>query len=243
MSDGVVRAATAVAAAAVVLLTGVVLANIPSTRSLRADHALVSVIADEAGRSLVLAVAAVAAVAGSLAWRRWAAATALVHAGAMALAWSVHAVPVGLQRATHVRLPAVAALSVLLCVSASPVRGWIGAGRRWRPGVVVLAAGLTMLGGARLGTTTAPARSVVFVALAFALLVGLADDARLAALYGLGVSALAVAALAGDLVRWRVDDLAGGGRLVVRGGVIAATIATLVHLLSRSERRSTSVGE
>ena len=241
MSDGATRAATVVAAAAVVLLTGVVLANIPSTRSLRADHTLVSVIAGEAGWSLMLAVAAVAAAAGGLAWRRWAAANALVHAGAVALAWSVHAVPVGLQRATHVRLPAVAALGVLLCVSASPVRGWIGAGRRWGLGMIVLAAGLTMLAGVRPGTTTPPARSVVLVAVAFALFVGLADDARVAARSGLGVSALAVAALAGDLVRWRVDDLAGGGRLVARGAVIAAAVATLVHLLSRTESRRISV--
>ena len=236
MSEGATRAATVVAAAVVVVLTGVVLANIPSARSLRADHSLVTVVADEAGRSLALVVAAVAAVAGSLAWRRWAAATALVLVGAVALAWSVPAVPVGLQRTTHLRLPAVAALGALLFVSAGPVRGWIGAGRRWIQASLVLAAGLTMLDG-----TAVPARAVVLVAVAFALLVGLADDARVAALCGLGLSVLATAVLVGGLVRWRIDELAGGGRLVARGGVLAAAIATLVHLLSR--KRSTSVGD
>ena len=238
MSEGATRAVTVVAAAAVVALTGVVLANIPSTHSLRADHTLLTVVADEAGWSLVLVVAAVAAVAGSTVWRRWAAGTALVHAGAVALAWSVHAAPVGMQRATHVRLPAVVALGVVVGVGARPFRGWVGAARRWITGAVVLAAGLTMLDG-----TAVPARSVVVVAVAFALLVGLTDEALGAVLCGLGLIALALATLVGDVVRWEIDELAGGGRLGARGALIAAAIATLVHLLSRSERNSTSVGD
>jgi hypothetical protein len=230
--------AVIVAAGAVVALTGVVLSRLPSTRAIRADHTLVTVTVDEVARSALAVAAAVVAVAGSAAWRRWAL-VATVAGPAALLAAVGDDGPVALRRAVVVRAVAVVALGVALVIGRGAAR-WRCGGFDTAAFVVaglVGVAGLTALPGLRPVTATEPARALVealttaaggavtLVAAGFASSVVVSRRRPVAALAAASVALLSGAALAGDVARTVVDDLGGTGRLVVRGVAVVAAVA------------------
>lgn len=235
----VVRApiTTVAASAAVVVLTGVALANLPSLDAMRRDHGLVPSTADELARSAVLLVAAVVAVVGPLRARRWAAVTAALHVVTVGLAWAVDAGPVGLAGSIVGRGVAAATLAVAAAASARPA--WIGRGR-WHPAAaLVLAAGLAGLGGVRGtvepgvvagaladGIRTSAGLAVTVAAVVAALVAWWTDDRRLAGAQVATAGALAAAAVAGDAARWLGESQRGTATVLgLRGVVAVATVA------------------
>lgn len=235
--------------AAVVGLSGVVLGDLPLPSTWHLNHGSLPIVADEAARTGLLVLAAVAALAGGLRWRRWAAGTAALHVLGVALRWALSDGPGGFARIEVGRGLAAAVLAVAVARTAGPL--WIGGGRRWGRGALALVAGLTMLGGLRQSITLSAAGpvlgdalrtggglAVVVAALVAAVLVVRVDDDRVAALHLLAVGVLAGGALGGDLAVWWLEGRPGSVVVLALRAVlvVAAWLVGLRPVVARQRR-------
>jgi len=235
--------------AAVVGLSGVVLGDLPLPGTWHLNHGSLPIVADEVARTGLLVLAAVAALAGGLRWRRWAAGTAALHVLGVALRWALSDGPGGFARIEVWRGLAAVVLAVAVGRTAGPL--WIGTGRRWGRGALTFVVGLTVLGGLRQSVTLAAAGrvlgdalrtggglAVVVAALVAAALVARVDDGRVAALHLLGVGVLVGGALVGDLAVWWLEGRPGSLVVLSLRAVLVAVAwaAGLRRLVARRRR-------
>lgn len=234
--------------AAVVGVSGVVLGDLPLPGMWHLNHGSLPVVADEAARTGLLVLAAVAALAGGLRWRRWAAGAAALHVLGVALRWALSDGPGGFARIEVWRGLAAATLAVAVGRTAGPL--WVGTGRRWRLGGLTFLVGVSVLGGLRQSITLAAAGSVlgdalrtggglavVVAAAVAAVLVARVDEGRLAVLHLLGASVLAGGALAGDLAVWWLEGRPGSiAVLAVRAALVVAALVVAWRQLTRGHR-------